>query len=785
MFVQQLDDGAIRLVTSATDLTAASMCEFAFLRRVDVKLGRNVEVPPDDDPMLERAARMGDAHEERTLERYRDEYGSWTRDNPGGVAEIPRPRSMAAGDLTEVAASSLEALHAGSGVVFQATFFETQQRAAAGEDPAIAFLGFADFLRRMPDGAYEVQDTKLARRARVTALLQLAAYAEQLERLEVPVAEEAVLILGDGARSQHKLADIAPVFRARRARLHDILLERVRVRGVDGSRAGASPIAWGTRDIVACGRCEVCTPEIERTRDPLLIAGIRMTQRDRLIAAGYTTIERVASLIDGGTDTGALESSHEASRVEGIADAVLDRLSTQAQLQVGAEGSSVPPVKVVDLSAFAALPAPNEGDLFFDFEGDPLYREPGGEDSARWGLDYLFGMIDTHEHFTAIWAHNLDEERRALEEFIALVAERRRRYPGMRIYHYAAYERTHLTSIAARHGVCEAEVDDLLREHVLVDLYPIVRRALRVGSRSYSIKKLEPLYMGDELRDEDGVTSGAQSVTEYAEASALRESDDAAEQIEAQRRIDAIGDYNRYDCVSTLRLRDWLLRVAVEQGAEPAVGGTRDVDDSESDAAPNFELSSLGAALATHASLAEDARDRRAAALAGSAIDYYQRENKSFWWAHFARLVDPIEEWADTRDVVVVDSVTSEVEHGWQAPEGRQKNYRRRLRLRGTVAPGSSLKPDTEAHLVYEYPPPFEVDPSTAPGARGTRTVNIVERHPDGVTVEETRVPGSAEYSELPIALTPGPPPRAGAQKGAIEEWGSALAAALDSGHFL
>ncbi|MFC7765809.1 hypothetical protein [Leucobacter soli] len=141
-------------------------------------------------------------------------------------------------------------------------------------------------------------------------------------------------------------------------------------------------------------------------------------------------------------------------------------------------------------------------------------------------------MVDATERFTPIWAHDLDAERRALEEFLAFVADRRRRHPGMRIYHYAAYERTHLLSIAARHGVGEAEVDQLLREHVLVDLYPIVRRALRIGSRSYSIKKLEPLYMGDELRDQSGVTSGDQSITEYAEASAALGSGDESTRAE-------------------------------------------------------------------------------------------------------------------------------------------------------------------------------------------------------------------------------------------------------------
>ena len=61
---------------------------------------------------------------------------------------------------------------------------------------------------------------------------------------------------------------------------------------------------------------------------------------------------------------------------------------------------------------------------------------------------------------------------------------------------------------------------------MLVDLFPVVKKSLRVGSRSYSIKKLEPLYMGDEVRtsdvqkgDEAG-TPGIQTTSGRAERTA-------------------------------------------------------------------------------------------------------------------------------------------------------------------------------------------------------------------------------------------------------------------------
>ncbi|QIM16278.1 TM0106 family RecB-like putative nuclease [Leucobacter insecticola] len=787
MFLQHNSEGSIRLVTSASDLTAASACEFAFLRRADVKFGRNVEVPADDDPMLRRAAKLGDAHEDRVLQEYRREFGAGTAGQPGGVTEIPRPASMRETDLIAVAKQTQAAFAGGADIVFQATFFDPAQRPAdpVTSDPEIGFIGFADFLQRMPDGAYEVQDTKLARRAKVSALMQLAAYAEQLERVGVPVSPEAVLILGDGARSRHRIADIAPVFRQRRSRLHEILLDRARAVGADGTRASAAPIVWGAEGIAACGRCEVCAPEIERTRDPLLIAGIRRTQRDALVAAGYDTIDAVAGLNRSGGEADDQQLPiHECVILEpelpaipGVSEQVLERLSAQAQMQLAAVQGEAPPVRVFDPAALAAIPQPNPGDLFFDFEGDPMYREPGETGAARWGIDYLFGLVDLHEQFTALWAHTLVAEKQALIDFLELVRARRAQYPAMKIYHYASYERTHLLSLAVRHGVGEGEVDQLLREHVFVDLYPIVRRALRVGSNSYSIKKLEPLYMGSELRDESGVTSAAQSVTEYAEAMAQINAEDPETRAEGQRRLDAIADYNRYDCVSTLRLRDWLLSLASAHQVAPYPPEA--VTEAET---PDLELSTVAGALAMHAAIATEPRDRKAAALAASAIDYHQREQKSFWWAHFARLTDPIEDWAETRDVMVIDWDLTTVVENWFLPP-RARSERRHIRLRGEISPGSSLKPGSDAFLLYEYPSPFPQH-GAVPGSRGARRVKIAERFDDGVTVEEVLSGDMNRYDALPVALVPGAPPRAGAQKGAIEEWGALLAQSLDRGSF-
>ena len=67
--------------------------------------------------------------------------------------------------------------------------------------------------------------------------------------------------------------------------------------------------------------------------------------------------------------------------------------------------------------------------------------------------------------------------------------------PDMHIYHYAAYEKTALRRLMSRHGTREEEVDRLLRNEVLVDLYRVVRQGIRLSTDSYSLKKVERLYM--------------------------------------------------------------------------------------------------------------------------------------------------------------------------------------------------------------------------------------------------------------------------------------------------
>ncbi len=204
------------LVFSASDLVTAASCEYQLLRKLDEKLGRSPKANFDDDEMLRHAAVLGDLHEHKVLDGFVAEFGHWDPAAGRGVYDVVPAKTMDRPTLLAKHRESIDALRSGADVVFQAAFFDGQ------------FHGRSDFLVRQADGSYAVFDTKLARHAKVTALLQLGAYGDQLLQAGITPDPAVTLVLGatvplpgggfDYVRSHHKLSEILPVFRERRDR---------------------------------------------------------------------------------------------------------------------------------------------------------------------------------------------------------------------------------------------------------------------------------------------------------------------------------------------------------------------------------------------------------------------------------------------------------------------------------------------------------------------------------------------------------------------------------------
>src|SRR5690625_670618 len=738
MFVR--DD---RVIYSASDLIVAAQCEYALLRELDFKLGRGERVDPPPDEMLERAISLGEAHEARVLRDFISEFGIWDGASHG-VAEIARPERHSPEQLRVRQAETVTALEAGADVVFQATFFDER------------FVGFADFLvgtdtpRR-----YTVYDTKLARQARVPALLQLAAYADQLDRLGFDPGAEVALILGTMVESRHLVSDLLPVYRERRARL-----ERL----IDEHHASEAPVRW-QGDYLACGRCPSCEEQLAATDDVLLVAGVRVSQRRKLNDAGIFTVADLARAPE---------------RVAGMAQATLANLRSQAQLQRGEVGDDYGAVRIEmhTPAALAVLPEPDAGDVFFDFEGDPLYQDADGS----WGLEYLFGFTvhgANGPEFACFWADDRAAEGRALDDFVAIVEQRRADFPQMHVYHYANYEKNALLKLAARHGRHEEVVDDWLRAGLFFDLYPVVTTSMRSSAGSLGLKALEPLYMGDELRG-DEVATGADSMVAFAQYATLRAGGESAA---AATLRQSITDYNAYDCLSTLRLRDWLLAQGQAAGVERrAVQLAVDEDGLEAGVNENSELAAALMARAEQAAGsgagAGDAASAKMFALLAGSVEYHRREEKPHWWAHFDRLSAPPDQWISSSEVVLADEVWCTA--NWELPAGRRA-ARRELTVAGALPEGSQLRPGLRIGLLYDHPPACVKVVST--GHRGwtnrAEITAIAERddHVEITVVERTSV-GGCEHTEMPIAIIPGAPIPTKTLTASIRDFVKPLAAA-------
>jgi predicted RecB family nuclease len=708
------------IIYSASDLAAAARCEYALLRDFDARLGWAPGIIVEDE-LLARTAALGDEHERRRLEQLREEFGD-------GVVVIGRPAYTVAGFAAATAATH-RAIANEAAVVYQATMFDGR------------FVGFADFLVR-DDRRYRVSDTKLARSAKVTALLQIAAYADTLSRSGIPVSPEAELVLGNGKAVRYRIDELIPVYLEQRARLQRLL---------DEHYAAGTPVRWDDEQVHACFRCPACEEQVRATDDLLLVAGMRVSQRAKLVDAGIGTLAELAD------HTGP---------VADLPARTLDKLVAQAKLQVRQRDTGTPQFELADPQPLALLPNPDDGDVFFDFEGDPLWTADGTD----WGLEYLFGVLEGGRSggFHPLWAHDRRDERKALTDFLALVAKRRRRYPNMHIYHYASYEKTALLRLAGRHGVGEDDVDELLRSGTLVDLYPIVRKSIRVGSESVSLKALEPLYMGSELRSGD-VTTAADSITQYARYSQLRSDGQSDEAATALKEIE---DYNFYDCRSTRGLRDWLLMRAFEFGIAPI--GAQPVSD-DGNIEPGDALAAALEGFTGDAEVGERTSEQTAVALVAAARGYHRREDKPFWWAHFDRLNYPVDEWADDTDVFLVSDAT--VAADWAKPPRAQK-LQRRIQLTGELARGALNR---EVFALYEPPAPSGLTDN--PDRRAAGRAEVVEADdptvPTVVIVKERTPQDGNTFHQLPFALTPGAPIGTKPLREAIESTAAQVAAAL------
>src|SRR5919108_3383509 len=431
----QFVDANLRI--SPSDLNAFLACPH--LTTLELAVAREqLKKPFRINLHAELIRRKGEEHERRYLEQLR-----------AAGKRIAEPRTAAE---TEDAIRAAQA-----DVIYQAQFEHDGWR------------GIADFLERLPDGSYEVVDTKLARHARPEHVLQLCFYNEQLARIQGREPELMHVVTGIGERETFRPEDYGAYYR------------RLRNRFIRAIQESAPTYPYPVEHCGLCDFLEVCEAQWERDDHLTLVAGVSRLQVERLTKAGIDTLTELA------------EADPE-TNVPSMRERTFSGLHHQAALQQhyrDTQEHEIDLLPVEDERGFHLMPEPSPGDIWLDFEGNPWY-EPGR------GLEFLFGWVELAENgeelYRTIWALDREEERRGFEELVDYLGERRRRFPATHVYHYAPYERSALTRLAGEHATREEEVDDLLRGEMLVDLFRVTKQALRASVPGYSIKRVEELY---------------------------------------------------------------------------------------------------------------------------------------------------------------------------------------------------------------------------------------------------------------------------------------------------
>ena len=564
------------LSLSPSDLSSHLACPHLTTLSLAAARGEIVK-PKLDSPHRDLIFRKGNEHEAAYLARLEAD----------GLSIVRIPTYDDEGfDAREAQLLTEEAIEAGAGdVVYQPYLTDGRWR------------GFGDFLERQPDGGYEPVDTKLARSAKPAHVLQLLFYAEQLARISGARVERVHVENGLGERESFRVVEFQAYYRRVRERFLAALAEEPETYGWPCSHCGI------------CDFRHLCWQQRVDDDHLSLVAGMRRVQAETLMEAGIPTLETLGDLTPETLGIRLKPDTLPGARVESFE---VVRHQAELQLRGRREGRYLHELLPdLDDRGFRLLPEPDAGDVWFDMEGHPFYE------TAR-GLEYLFGYCFRDKAgevvYEALWGRDRDGERAAFEQFVDWVVARRKRFPGMHVYHYASYERSALTRLMGEHGTREQEVDDFLRQEVLVDLYRVVKQALRASTSSYSIKEIEKLYGFVRTAD---VKGGDDSVVRFEEW--VESGDDSI--------LEEVERYNGEDCRSTFELHEWLCSIRPDEIPWRLPPDQR--ERSEEAETRDEEREALKAQLLEGA---EEGEPRR---LLANLIDYHQRDQRPEWWAWF------------------------------------------------------------------------------------------------------------------------------------------------------
>ena len=463
------------------------------------------------------------------------------------------------------------------------------------------------------DYSYEILDTKNSTKVKGVSVYQLGIYLDLLKNIQGILPKNFYFVLKDKKKQKIKVSDVYDAYLYHKDSYEKFLSKNL-----------------GKTFPEKCSFCNFCdwqthcNNEWEDKRHVNQLLGNTNKDCQKFINAGITTYDQIANL-------------DPKKKIDGLREEIKIKRIEQAKLHLEAEKEGVPKWKCIKENlilnkGFNLLPEPSACDLFFDLEGVQDYVYPGK-------LEYLFGIYYEEKQekiFKAFWAHNKDEEKQSVINFFKFTKDHFKKYPKAKIYHYAPYEINALERLTSIHKVHSVDFDHYLHLGRFVDLFRIVKQGIYVSQKSYSIKEIEKLY---DFKRTGDILKGDVSEEFYIQWMENKNQD----------LLDKIEEYNKQDCVSTFRLRKWLLKIKPEETRwflpEKEEMELRALEETLLEYQQKFNNSKI---ITTN--IGKNLSD---------IIGYYQREMKPSWREFFSRKDLSDDELIDDRECIGNMKLTS------------------------------------------------------------------------------------------------------------------------------
>ena len=423
---------------------------------------------------------------------------------------------------------------------------------------------------------YEAADVKLSGDLAITALLQVALYAELIDAIQgIEVTDrrdhQMHFFLGAADGEQDGMFGAAGPkgLRSLSVAAYGAYTRRHMRRVEAAWDSDGAPLPKEPEPVRYCDRCSWernCDAVWRENRDLILLSGLRKDERRALRVGGISTVGQLAVAGDAAEPAIPVKDRREhLMRQADLQEKSLDLPEPLSELR--------PPTRGVFereevRRGFAALPKPARFNIYMDFERYDFHeREEGGLESKTVLAGFVVNGLDllaTSGRYEHALAETTAEEGKLFDTLVSqltVAAEQAERDGVIQagdqilVFHFSPQEPSSFRRLAAEYGIGH----DLLVRLQWVDLRDITIRVATIGVERYSLKEIEHITKFTRKVPLKEVKLPAISYFRYLTAT------DPAEKL---GYLSTLRDYNDDDCRSLVALQAWLESIRTAYGQQ-------------------------------------------------------------------------------------------------------------------------------------------------------------------------------------------------------------------------